>query len=32
MSYRADKLNFLEFEVKMAKMTLMVKVNDLHFL
>ena len=31
MSYRADKLNFLEFEVKTAKMTLKVKVNDLDF-
>ena len=29
--YRADKPNFLEFWVKMAKMTLKVKVNDLHF-
>ena len=26
-----DKLNVLEFCVKMAKMTLMVKINDLHF-
>ena len=25
-----DKLNFLEFWVKMAKMTLKDKVNDLH--
>ena len=31
MSYRADKQNFLEFWVKMAKMTLKVKVNNLHF-
>ena len=31
MSYRADKPKFLEFWVKMAKMTLKVKVNDLHF-
>ena len=31
MSYRADKPNFLKFYVKMAKMTLKVKVNDLHF-
>ena len=30
-SYRVDNLNFLEFWVKMAKMTLKVKVNDLHF-
>ena len=30
-SYRADKPNFLEFWVKMAKMTLKVKVNDFHF-
>ena len=30
-NYRADKANFLEFWVKMAKMTLKVKVNDLHF-
>ena len=28
-SYRADKTNFLEFWVKMVKMTLKVKVNDL---
>ena len=28
MSYRADKPNFLEFWVKMAKMNLKVKVND----
>ena len=28
MSYHADKLNFLEFWVKMAKMTLKVKFND----
>ena len=28
MTYRADKPNFLEFWVKMAKMTLNVKVND----
>ena len=26
--YRLDKPNFLEFCVKMAKMTLMVKIND----
>ena len=31
MSYGADKPNFLEFWVKMAKMTLMIKVNNLHF-
>ena len=31
-SYHADKSNFLEFKVKMAKMTLKVKVNDLHFI
>ena len=30
-SYRADKPNFLEFWVKMAKMTLKVKVNDPYF-
>ena len=30
-SYRADKPNFLEFQVKMAKMTLKVKFNVLHF-
>ena len=30
-SYGADKLNFPEFWVKMAKMTLKVKVNCLHF-
>ena len=30
-SYRVDKPNFLEFWVKMAKMTLKVKVNYLHF-
>ena len=30
-SHRADKPNFLEFWVKMAKMTLKVKVNDLYF-
>ena len=29
-SYRVDKPNFLEFWVKMAKMALKVKVNDLH--
>ena len=29
--YRADKLKFLEFWVKIFKMTLKVKVNDLHF-
>ena len=29
--YHADKPNFLEFWVKMAKMFLKVKVNDLHF-
>ena len=28
MSYRADKPNFLKSWVKMAKMTLKVKVND----
>ena len=28
---RADKPNFLEFWLKMAQMTLKVKVNDLHF-
>ena len=28
--YRADKPNFQEFWVKMAKMTLKIKVNDLH--
>ena len=31
MSYGADKLNFLEFWVKMAKMSLKVKVDDPHF-
>ena len=31
MSYRANKPNFPEFWVKMAKMTLKVKVNDIHF-
>ena len=30
-SYRMDKPNFLELWVKMAKMTINVKVNDLHF-
>ena len=30
-SYCADKSKFLEFLVKMAKMTLKVKVNDFHF-
>ena len=30
-SYHADKPNFLEFYVKMAKMTLKVKVNDTYF-
>ena len=30
-TYRADKPNFLEFLVKMAKVTLKVKVNDLNF-
>ena len=30
-SYRADKTNILEFLVKMAKMTLKVKVNDPYF-
>ena len=30
-SYRADKPNFVEFWVKMAKITLKVKVNDLNF-
>ena len=30
-SYCADKPKFLEFLVKMAQMTLKVKVNDLHF-
>ena len=29
--YHADKPNFLEFWVKMAKMTLKVKVNDPYF-
>ena len=29
--YRANKPNFLDFSVKMAKLTLKVKVNDLHF-
>ena len=30
-SYHADKPKFLEFWVKMAKMNVKVKVNDLHF-
>ena len=30
-SYHAVNPNFLEFEIKMAKMTLKVKGNDLHF-
>ena len=30
-SYRVNKPKFLEFWVKMAKMTLKVTVNDLHF-
>ena len=30
-SYRKDKLDFLEFLVKMAEMTLKIKVNDLQF-
>ena len=30
-SYCADKPNFLKFLIKIAKMTLKVKVNDLHF-
>ena len=31
MIYCADKLNFQEFWVKMAKMTLKVKINDPYF-
>ena len=31
MSYRADRPNFLQFWVKMAKMTLNIKVNDPYF-
>ena len=31
MTYRADKSNFLEFWVKIAKITFKVKVNNLHF-
>ena len=31
MSYRTDKPNLLEFWAKMAKMTLQVKGNKLHF-
>ena len=31
MSCNADKPNFLEFSVKKVKITLKVKVNDLHF-
>ena len=31
LSYPANKPNFLEFWVKMGKMTLKVMVNDLHF-
>ena len=30
-SYGVDKLNYQEFEVKMAKITLKIKVNGLHF-
>ena len=30
-SYRAENPNYLEFWVKMAKMTLKVKVNNPHF-
>ena len=30
-NYRTDKPNFLEFWVKKAKMTLKIKVNDVHF-
>ena len=30
-SYRVDKPNFQEFWVKMVKMTLKIKVSDLHF-
>ena len=30
-NYRTDKPNFPEFKVKMAKMTLKVKVNDPYF-
>ena len=30
-SYRTDKQDFPEFSVKIAKMTLKVKDNDLHF-
>ena len=31
MSYHADQPNFLELWVKKVKITLKVKVNDLHF-
>ena len=31
MSYQADKQNFLELWDKIARMTLKVMVNDLHF-
>ena len=31
MSYHADKPNFLEFYVKMAKMTMKIKVNNPYF-
>ena len=31
MNYHADKPNFLELWVKMAKMTLKVNVNDPYF-
>ena len=31
MSYRVDNPNFLEFQVKMAKMTLKAMVNELYF-
>ena len=31
MTYHADNPNFLEFWVNMAKMTLKVKINNIHF-
>ena len=30
MSYHADKLDFLKFWVKMAKIALNIKINDCH--
>ena len=31
MTYRMDKPNFLEYWVKIAKMALKIKVNDLYY-